>query len=376
MLSTQDSKYLSNFRQVRFEAPDPNDRSATTRFGRHVLTYRALLARAGFAPPANIQPVTRGLFNADLLQSLRSNAGSNAASYQSAATVLQPRQSGQPLPTWEQVASALQSLAEFMNERDSGYSTFEQNYVQSSNSGDTWADETLKKLLEMFRYANGPRLIGAVEPQHTSNTQTDYAADIYNDLVAGKLVIVDQSSGEPELNKSSSERIMWHIFRMQQSEFREGRLPSNVVVYVEEAHNILPAGSDLDMQTVWVRTAKEGAKYNIGLVYATQEVSSIQRNILKNTANWFIGHLNNADETKELCKFYDFADFEPSIRRAQDKGFLRVKTMSNLFVIPVQVRRFEIATSQAAPATTQTTASNTQRRTHARNSSSNGNTAR
>lgn len=352
-LAGDGSKYIQNFTQVRFEAPDSNDRSAITRYNRHVLVYRALLAQAGFAVPSNVRPNTRSLFRQELLTRMSQSQGQNAANYQSAAAIFSSQSA-----TWQQLATAFANLAEFMREDD--YRQFEQWYVNQSSSGDTWADETLKKLLEMFRYANGPRAIGKALPQHTASTRTDYAADIYNDLVAGKLVVVDQSSGEPELNKSSSDRIMWHIFRMQQTEFREGRQPPNMLVYVEEAHNLLPAGSDLDLKDVWVRTAKEGAKYNIGLVYATQEVSSIQRNILKNTANWFIGHLNNADETKELCKFYDFADFEPSIRRAQDKGFLRIKTLSNLFVVPVQVRLFEIKATQ--PATNNGVADNNQTR--------------
>lgn len=341
LLSEDTTTYIKNFIQVAFEEPDASDRSALTRYNRRVLAYKAVLKRAGFTPPANPTPMVRGLFNTNLIQSLQlqNNPNSdNAIEYQSAATILSSQS-----PNWDQIADALESLDKFIRDNKSDYRNFEAAYVSRPNgSGERWADEDFKKIVGMFQYANGTRKIGKAVIQHTNSVSSDYADDIYEDLKKGKLIIIDQSSGDTLLNKSSAKRIMTKIFTENQRVFTTGETPPELLVYLEEAHNLLPAGSDLDLTDVWVRTAKEGSKYRIGMVYATQEVSSIQRNILKNTANWFISHLNNTDETKELCKYYDFVDFEPSIRRAQDKGFLRVKTLSNLFVIPIQVDKFEI----------------------------------
>ena len=170
-----------------------------------------------------------------------------------------------------------------------------------------------------------------------------FAEEILSHLRAGKIVIVDLSQGDPTIQKLYSERICRQIFADAMDRFVKTTPNNFVQFYFEEAHNLFPKREDKDLSQIYNRLAKEGAKLNLGLIYATQEVSSISANILKNTQNWFIAHLNNEDETKEIKKYYDFGDFTESLVRfsaSSDKGFVRMKTYSNPFVVPVQVDRF------------------------------------
>lgn len=339
-LEEDKAQFVTAFKSVDLaNVPDSSDQSVTIRWTRRVLVYRALLAKAAFEVPSQFKsPSGKGLFGVQLTNAMQNSEHDKTAEFAAGGKALAKLNEGKTI-SWDQLVNALQHLHSFITTKDSGWTDFNNEYLKRSTSGQSWADADLLGLLGMIGAQNGAVRLRSMSERHSASVTQDYAVGILKDLHAGKLVIIDQSLGDERLNQIVSDRIIDFIFKMHQRLFSTSQAPPQILVYVEEAHNRLPKGSETDATLIWPRVAKEGAKLKIGMVYATQEVSSIQKNILKNTSNWFIGHLNT-DETGELRRYYDFGDYEDSILRAQNPGFLRVKTRSNPYVISVQIDQF------------------------------------
>jgi hypothetical protein len=328
-LSETSGDYISSFTAADLTPPeDPNDVSAKTRWERKRAAYLATLYNANFKAPDGFKVKFSG--NKELNKLVRPDG------------TLDPSKG----------ISLQEAVAWFEKIWDNYHThTYFQNYP-SSHDGREWADEDLKAILAFLTRKKTPggaanvsgfRKLRGILDLHTSSTDKPFEEEIIESLRNGKIIIVDLSQGDPNVQALYSERICHKIFSDSMNRFVKN-IPNNFVqFYFEEAHNLFPKKDDSDLSQIYNRIAKEGAKLNLGLIYATQEVSSISSNILKNTQNWFIAHLNNEDEIKELRKYYDFSDFADSLIRfsaQNDKGFVRMKTYSNPFVVPVQINRF------------------------------------
>ena len=339
-MAEETSWFVKDFRDTNLDVPPwaQDDNGLQVRYRRSITVYRAILVGAGFAPPQRMrQADIYGLFGKDIRDKFAD------VGYKEEANIL-----GNSWVSWEELLGALRSLQKFLRAGGSG--------AKKGGQGKEWADDTLKGMLSLLSGDLGISRLRGLKVQHGAEVTDDYADRIIDDLVDGRLVIVDQSTGSPDLIQRSADRIMWKLFNRQKEVFiaplkkngefirdRHGNIqpPPDVIVYAEEAHNLLPAAAtSAELKKVWARVAKEGSKFRIGLVYSTQEPSSILSNILKNTDNWFVAHLNNQEEARKIKDYYDFDMFIGQILKVPDTGFVRMRCLSNPYIVPIQVNLF------------------------------------
>jgi hypothetical protein len=188
---------------------------------------------------------------------------------------------------------------------------------------------------------SGPVILRAYKEYHSPRAG-DFMDEILKSLDSGKTVILDLGNATDDIRRYFSDMLSRAVFSHQEHKFVSNKLANHFVqLYFEEAHNLFPM-DDKDLTGVYARFAKEGAKFHIGMVYSTQSPSTINRELLAQTENFFVGHLASQDETKALSRVQiAFAGIEQDILRAKTPGYMRMLTLSHRFVVPMQAHKFE-----------------------------------
>jgi DNA helicase HerA-like ATPase len=187
----------------------------------------------------------------------------------------------------------------------------------------------------------GPVFIRPYRKYHDANA-SDFTTDILKYLDEGKTVILDLGNAEDLIRQYFSDMLSSAVFSHQEEKFTTNTLNRHFIqLYFEEAHNLFPASSN-DTSDIYSRFAKEGAKFHIGMIYSTQSPSTISKELLAQTENFFVGHLSSQDEARALARLQvAFDGIEQDILRAKTPGFMRMLTMSNRFVVPVQAKLYD-----------------------------------
>lgn len=337
------SNYIKSFSSVTLPAvehvvamPDGERPRAI----RKIQMYWAILRKAGF-------PATEGRLRALGLTSRfvkhfdpHFNVNLRTAAYQAVTGTAPP---GDPTDL-DALVSELEVMAEFRRENQG-------NPVLTSGSKPVFdADDTA--LLDFLNPASGsgPIVLRPYIVYHAANAG-DFITEILRLLDTGTTVVLDLGNATDQMRRYFADMLSRAIFGHQEQKFVTNELGQHFVqLYFEEAHNLFPP-NEKDLTGVYARFAKEGAKFHIGMVYSTQSPSTINRELLAQTENFFVAHLSSQSETKSLSQVQvAFDGIDEDILRAKTPGYMRMLTMSHRFVVPVQANRFE---AQASPPQTQ-----------------------
>lgn len=324
---------LEMFLSDSLEEPDRTDHSAHTRWEVKKALFQCILNAASYPAPNNFQ--VRFSASQGVRRQIRDFTNTDVTDPSNGLTLAEATE-------W------------FMNARNANLQLERQArggghagepYLRSSRNSDPWFDAAARAYANVLFRQNdsntairGWRALSQYTTYHSPRRVGDVSSEIYSHLIQGRIVILDLSVGPETVRKIIGKRIAQNVFSRSMQTLIAGAMPPNIVIYIEEAHNLI--GKNDELTDTWPRIAKEGAKARIALVYATQEPSSIHPNIMSNSENWFVTHLNNDDELKTLSKYYDFADFKSSLKTAQDVGFARIKSLSSPFVISTQINQF------------------------------------
>lgn len=243
--------------------------------------------------------------------------------------------------TLEQLVSHLEDVAAFRNKSK------DNKVLQSKSKPIFDADDVA--MLEFLSpvIGGGVKVLRPYMHMHDPHAK-DFVNDILNLLDDGKTVILDLGNATQAVRSYFSDMLSEKLFAHQEEKFTRNDFAGHYVqLYFEEAHNLFPK-DDKDFTGVYTRFAKEGAKFHIGMVYSTQSPSTINKELLAQTENFFVAHMSSRHEVDALARLQiQYEGLQHEILHTRTPGYMRMMTFSHRFVVPVQIEKFEVVAPRA-----------------------------
>lgn len=169
--------------------------------------------------------------------------------------------------------------------------------------------------------------------------------DVMTYLKQGKTVVIDLSLRDSVDASIISTILVRKLFEHNKEKFTSNNSKDviNSVIFVEEAQNVLSHELVKSTANPFVKTAKEGRKFGIGIVAITQRPSAISEEIRTQAENFFAFHLGNSDDIKALIKSnVNYEDVIANfIQRETIPGNLYMVSSEQAFALPIRVKLFE-----------------------------------
>jgi len=315
--------------------------SEQQRYRRALSMYLALLHEATF--PGTPGGTIKLVLNKEIRERLAGNTViAGIAAMETVPAGTNPRiDNRQTIPVAARIYEALHTLF-----TDNTLTQVQHNQLfPVGSTGKPYFESLHRTFLQMLGSSaiSGPKKLTPFTRYHDS-FGSDIASKIAKDVEDGKTVLIDLAQVDQEVSTFYTEMLTKTVLAQQMEKFAtqpaEQFEEKSVLFYFEEAHNLFRA-DDRDLTSIYNKLAKEGAKFRIGMVYATQSMTTLSPDLLKNTENFFIAHLNDDREVKEIERRYEFAGLGLDIQRARSKGYVRMITLSHRYALPVQIRLFK-----------------------------------
>lgn len=168
---------------------------------------------------------------------------------------------------------------------------------------------------------------------------------IFDALKHGKTVVIDLSLKDNYDANVISTIIVREIFENNKKHFTEQDTDEviNCVICVEEAQNVISEEFVKSNANPFVRVAKEGRKFKMGMIAITQRPSAIAEEIRSQSENFFAFYMGNSDDIKALVRSninYDGV-ISRFLQTETIPGNLYMVSANQSFALPVRVIKFE-----------------------------------